>query len=188
MMQEDVDADNITLSGGDGGTRIILSMDDFLDNDINTNITVVQDVEQQLGFADQETQEESISVEEGGMSTKFDAEKDVDGQDNRGVLTGAVGPGIAARVQLLFRDDDAGTQENNITVKEGKKGAVVMNMVNEMNRTVLIRRRARRGQARETGIRTPRIDDMFGASQPIKRKSNTEEGKPGKEKRRKFGQ
>ena len=105
MMQEDVDADNITLSGGDGGTRIIWSMDDYLDNDMNTNITVVQDFEQQLSLADQETQEESISVEEGGRSTKFDAEKDVDGQDNRGVLTGAVGPGIAARVQLLFRDE-----------------------------------------------------------------------------------
>ena len=60
--------------------------------------------------------------------------------------------------------------------------------VKEVNRTVLIRRRARRGQAKETGIRTPRIDDMFGASQPIKRKSNTDDGEPGKEKRRKFGQ
>ena len=58
-----------------------------------------------------------------------------------------------------------------------------MDRVDEMNRTVLIKRRARRGQARETGIRMPRIDDMFGASQPSKRKSNTEEGEPGKEKR-----
>ena len=128
-------------------------------------------------------------VEEWRRISKFDAEKDVDGQDTRGGLAGTVGPEIASRIKLLFGDDQQVSQETNVMVREGEKGVVVMDRVKEMNRTVLIKRRARKGQAREMGIRTPRIDDMFGASQQQKRKCKINEGgEQLEEKRRKFGQ
>ena len=156
------DPDSITLSEDDSVTRMAWSTEHPSSiKDKRINIDVVQDVEQQYLMemvALQETQEESILV----VEWKFDAEKDV--EDTRGGLAGTVGPEIASRIKLLFGVDQQVSQETNIMVREGEKGVVVMDRVKEMNRTVLIKRRARKGQAREMGIRTPRIDDMFGAS------------------------
>ena len=103
--------------------------------DKRINIDVVQDVEQQYLMemvALQETQEESISVEEWRRISKFDAEKDVDGQDTRGGLTGTVGPEIASRIKLLFGDDQQVSQKTDVMVREGEKGVVVMDRVKEM--------------------------------------------------------
>ena len=136
------DPDSVTLSEDDSLTRMAWSTEDPSSiKDKRINIDVVQDVEQQYLMemvALQETQEESISVEEWRRISKFDAEKDVDGQDTRGGLTGTVGPEIASRIKLLFGYDQQVSQETNVMVREGEKGVVVMDRVKELNRTVII--------------------------------------------------
>ena len=97
-------------------------------------------------------------------------------------------PGIAARLKLLF--DDVQTEvkkKDNPMDSMDKKGVVVMDRVREMDKTVLVKRRARNGQTKESGIRMARIDLLFGGSQAQKRKDFENEG-PSKEKRRKFGE
>ena len=59
-----------------------------------------------------------------------------------------------------------------------------MDRVRELDSTVVVRRRARRGQAKESGVKVARIDVMFERSHAQKRK-NICNGEPSKKS--KFG-
>ena len=101
-----------------------------------------------------------------------------------------VGEGIAARIKLLFDDDDDREVLDDVKSTVTEQGGLVMGMVEELDRTVLVKRKARNGKKREEGVRMNRIDDLFRSRNDPqisrKRKSNT--GDPSEEKKRKFGQ
>ena len=119
---------------------------------------------------------------------KYDPVVEVDmAGTGKDILQGRmVGQDIAARIRLLFDDDNGEVVEQ---VKSTEQGGLVKGMVEELDRTVVIKRRARNGQKREEGVRMQRLDDLFRSRndpQTRKRKLNTWE--PSEEKERKFGQ
>ena len=94
---------------------------------------------------------------------KYDAVVEVNkaGTD-QGILNGKmVGEGIAARIKLLFDDDDKREVAEEVKSTVTKQGGLVMGMVEELDRTVLVKRRARNGKKKEEGVRMQRIDDLF---------------------------
>ena len=121
---------------------------------------------------------------------KYDPVLDVDmaetGQD---ILQGRmVGRDIAARIRLLF-DNDNGEVVEQVKSTETEQGGMVKGMVEELDRTVVIKRRARNGQKREEGVRMHRLDDLFRSrNDPQSRKRKLNTGEPSEEKKRKFGQ
>ena len=116
---------------------------------------------------------------------RFDAEKEGDAQETRNSVTNSVEQGIATRIKLLFDDDNVRKQKKTAKVDNvAREGVVVMDRVRELDSTVVVRRRARRGQAKESGVKVARIDVMFERSQAQKRK-NICNGEPSKKS--KFG-
>ena len=123
---------------------------------------------------------------------KYDAVMEVDkAGTGQGILNGRmVGEGIAARIKLLFDDDDDREVLEDVKSTVTEQGGLVMGMVEELNRTVLVKRRARNGKKREEGVRMQRIDDLFRSRNDpqISRKRKLNTGDPSEEKKIKFGQ
>ena len=191
-----VDMDLEILEECDMVDRMSLDSKGSVSKDIETNYDYIQDTKQLPGHGYcAEDQEGRILTREESMNTmnnikmvdkgKFDAEKEGDAQETRGSVTNSVEQGIATRIKLLFDDDNVRKQKDTAKVDSmAREGVVVMDRVRELDSTVVVRRRARRGQAKESGVKVARIDVMFERSQAQKRK-NISDGEPSKKS--KFG-
>ena len=184
-----VDMDLEILEECDMVDRISLDSKGSVSKDIETNYDYVQDTQLPGHGNCAEDQEGRILTREESMNTmnnirmvdkgKFDAEKEGDAQETRSSVTNLVEPGIASRIKLLFDDDNVGKKDTARVDIVAREGVVVMDRVRELDSTVVVRRRARRGQAKESGVKVARIDVMFERSQAQKRK-NISNGEPSK--------
>ena len=97
----------------------------------------------------------------------------MDEQETKSVGTGTIGPGIAGAIKILFDEEQKDLQKSSLQVDHmAREGTVVIDRVREVERTVMVKRRARKGQAKESGVKMARIDDLFGGSLAQKRKLN----------------
>ena len=119
----------------------------------------------------------------GSLIEKYDPVSENDNQETRTQLTNIrpVGPGISAKMKLLFEGkSDHEEQPLNMVAIDSSQVGVVMDRVEELERTVLITRRKRKGQSKENGVRSKRIDDLFRAGSQSSKKQKLS-GEPTKE-------
>ena len=130
-------------------------------------------------------QEEVVSilqvVEEqvpGSLMEKYDPVSDNDNQETRTEFTN-IRPGISAKMKLLFegKSDEEEKPMNVVPFKSSQVGEV-MDRVEELERTVLVTRRKRKGQSKENGVRSRRIDDLFRSDAGSQSKKHKLSGEP----------
>ena len=117
-----------------------------------------------------------------GMMEKYDPVQDIDLVDGRTAMKSCVGPGIAARVRLLYKEEE---MDNNNT--GGDKTSEVDEVVTE---EVIITRRKRKGQRKEGGIRVASLDGWLTRKRDgshVDSKRKLFEGETSENKMRKFG-
>ena len=133
-------------------------------------------------------QEEVVSilpvVEEhvpGSLIEKYDPVSENDSQETRTQLTNIrpIGPGISAKMKLLFEGkSDHEEQPLNMVAIDSSQVGVVMDRVEELERTVLVTRRKRKGQSKENGVRSKRIDNLFRSGSGSQSKKHKLSGEP----------
>ena len=113
-----------------------------------------------------EQQVKAINKKEKKVMEQYDAEVDVDRVESRSSRSRVIGPDIARRISLFQEEEVNNTQlEDRLPVLQNKE-VLMMDVAEEKEikkevRTIVISRRKRKGQPRETGVAVQRIDDMF---------------------------
>ena len=113
-----------------------------------------------------EEQVNDINMKEKKVMEQYDAEFDVDKVESRSSRSRVIGPDIARRISLFQEVEVNNIQlEDRLPVVQDKE-VQMMDVAEEKEtrkevRKVVIARRKRKGQPRETGVEVQRIDDMF---------------------------
>ena len=117
-----------------------------------------------------------------GMMEKYDPVQDIDLVEGRTAMRSCVGPGIAARVRLLYKEEE---MDNNDT--EGDKTSEVDEVLIDK---VIITRRKKIGQRKEGVIRVASLDGWVTRKRDgshVESKRKLFEWETSQNKMRKFG-
>ena len=96
-----------------------------------------------------------------------------------------VGPGVAAKIKLLFNTEEGDDQDGGLKHVVQDRNIVEMNQEEE----IVIRRRKRNGQRREDGVRVAKLDGWLrrGDGSQVLGKRKHFEGEVSEAKKRMFG-
>ena len=126
--------------------------------------------------------EDNVQDKQQVQIEKYHPVQDMDLVEGRTAMKKCVGPGIAARVRLLYKEEE---MDNNNT--GGDKNSEVDEVVTE---EVIITRRKRKGQRKEGGIRVASLDGWLTRKRDgslVDSKRKLFEGETSENKMRKFG-
>ena len=130
--------------------------------------------------------EQQLQERDNVVPEKYDSVLDSDMAESRTAWSSNVGPGIAAKMKLLFNEEDDDERDRRDKEVSQEVNRVVMNREEEF----VIKRRKRNGQRREEGVRVARLDGWLqsgGDGSRVLGKRKYFEGEVSENKRRMFG-